>query len=70
MTDILHQPLAIGDKVAASVKHGYAGVIITTILSFSSKHVRTTNGLYPPKEVLKVNEQCAIAVELNPEQFI
>ena len=70
MTDLLHQPLAIGDKVAASVKYGHAGIIIATVLSFASKHVRTTNGLYPPKQVLKINEQHAIAVELNPEQFV
>ena len=70
MIDLLHQPLSIGDKVVVSNKHGYAGLRIVSVLAFTNKHVRTTNGLYPPDEVLKVNEQCSIAIDLNPDKFI
>lgn len=70
MTDQLHQPLAIGDKVVTSMKYGYAGITIATITAFTPKQVRTTNGIYPPADVLKINEQYAIAIELNPEFFI
>ena len=70
MTDILHQPLNIGDHVVTSKRHGYAGLIITTIIRFTPKRVMTTDGPYPPDELLKINEQYQIAVNANPELFI
>ena len=70
MTDILHQPLSIGDRVVTSRRYGYAGVEITTITKFTPKKVGTTDGLYPPDELLKINEQYQIAVNANPKLFI
>ena len=70
MTDILHQPLSIGDRVVTSRRYGYAGVKITTITKFTPKKVGTTDGLYPPDELLKINEQYQIAVNANPKLFI
>ena len=70
MTDILHQPLSIGDRVVTSRRYGYAGVQTTTIIRFTPKNVMTTDGLYPPDELLKINEQYQIAVKANPELFI
>lgn len=70
MIDILHQPLAIGDRVVVGRKHGYSGIVITHIVSFTPKKIDTTNGLYYPQEVLKINDQYYAAVQLNPEKFI
>lgn len=70
MIDILHQQLSIGDLVVASKHYGHAGLQIATITKFTPKNVQTTEGLYPPDELLKVNEQYQIAVKANPELFI
>ena len=70
MTDILHQPLAVGDRIVAGQRYGYAGIIIAHIVSFTPKKVNTTNGLYYPQEVLKINDQYYAAIQLNTEKFI
>ena len=70
MTDILHQPLAVGDRIVAGQKYGYSGIVMAYIVSFTPKKVGTTNGLYYPQEVLKINDQYCAAAQLNPEKFI
>ena len=70
MKDILHQDLNINDFVVAYKKYGYAGLKIVQIIDFTPKNVRTTCGLYPAKELLKINEQRVVAIQANPELFI
>ena len=70
MKDILHQDLNINDFVVVNKKYGYAGLEIAQIIDFTPKNVRTTYGLFPADELLKINEQRVVAIQANPELFI
>lgn len=70
MKDILHQNLNIDDFVVVSKRYGYAGLNIVQIIGFTPKKVKTTDGLYPANEILKINEQRIVAIQANPELFL
>ena len=70
MKDILHQNLNIDDFVVVSKRYGYAGLNIVQITGFTPKNVKTTDGLYPASEILKINEQRIVAIQAHPELFI
>ena len=70
MKDILHQDLNIDDFVVTAKRCGYAGLKITQVIGFTPKNVKTTDGLYPADELLKINEQRIAAIKTNPELFL